>query len=80
MKNTEKKIDDFADSIWDFMEEIPDEDRIYAAQLIIRNTLFAGTDSHLESLGLLECVKLALREEFNEEHENERLRNRSTMN
>ena len=66
MKNTEKEQAKFLEELWDFFDEVPDEDRFIFANELIHVALECGCDSHIEKIGTLQCVILDKHDEFNE--------------
>ena len=66
MGNTEELQDKFLDDLWDFFEEVPNEDKFIFANQLIHVALECGCDSHIEKMGTLQCVILDKHDEFNE--------------
>lgn len=69
---TEKDQDKFLDKVIDFIEDIPDEDKVPFVSVLVRTAVDFGCTNHIESIGLLQALLLDLHADFNEEYKERR--------
>jgi len=72
MEYNDKMLEKFINKIDEFLKNVPEEERMYAAHRICDAVVTDVTDSHLESMGFIECFKLDFQKMFDDMCEEDR--------
>jgi hypothetical protein len=66
METVDEKLDKFIVLLDAYLDNVPEEELGYVAQILCNRIVISSTNNHLESMGLIECLKLDFQRQFDE--------------
>lgn len=66
METVDEKLDKFIVLLDAYLDNVPEDELGYVASALCTRVVISSTDNHLESMGLLECIKLDFQKQFDD--------------
>lgn len=66
METVDEKLDKFIVLLDAFLENVPEDELCYVASTLCNRVVINSTNTHLESMGFIECLKLDFQKQFDD--------------